>query len=1033
MAEPFGLALGFAGLVGVFTACVDCFKMVQVYQKRGPDFDILQTMLDNQQFHFMAWGRACGFMDLERPDLQIRFDDPSSQEKNGRIHQTMGMLHSLLKDGNKLKSKYGLKSLGATPKAPTPERNTPIPSPFEKVFQTSTGFWNTALQRKTLVVGSVRWAIGDKDKFSCLIQDIRNLNSDLTRLTEEYGVSQSKHWILKYEMENIEDKNSLEVITEVNSGAGEDDIISVAASRQSHRIREHSVVHAQDLLKPNDSLSVYDRQAVNMADEFEEDLDIGPQPIGIKRILPRQWRNVKTRQGLFSYLEILMVATSANASTDTSKSIPSEEEGTKEWGFLRRVSNLHDDHPDPSGVTTSRVAINSKVLLKALAKITGREIPESKNVLVHPFKYLVVYEERIRKALRETELHCAPVAHEEASSDFSEDDSRSRLDLETVTGTAAANNSTPEPQAEWNRIRDELRCLVSLMDTDLAGIFEVKRMVEQYAISDILFEHLWLLYIPGRFVLSGNSREGRWNVQAYLVLHVTGGRRILDRGDGLGGSEAPGVAHQSGDVRDEREFTDASHAVTPLVIDCFYLDTDGHTIGPRPKRFIISPYLGVRSIDSLPIRPASLAELDKEDLSSRGKVFIRANQEQFRNYSGPTLSEPDDGTPRTLQALLLEISGQIMIDTAEALRHFEREGCSWRVVFTGGILSRPTKYDSRECFEPLDRETRRKTDIFDDACIDIQRRLSLKQLLNRRSLLNDTKRLTDEELILLPQRVHGFVLSTRKWASFSLEFASVPERDAMALDSVVLSDFQKRLVRTVTATLEVEDKRIGGNHFTTSNPLTKGRGHVILLHGASGTGKTLLVEAIASQFNRPLFRVPGNFILSFNQGSQLGISFALMKRWRCILLIEGAEGLRTYDDYQVRKTTWSDRALAFITMPRLTVVNTSFSNYLSLLIEFRPLEADDKKLIWKNFVRRAEGDFEIDEGKLMAEEYLNSVADLNCNGQKIRQIWLMATALASAERREFDIRPKLLPRHFKTLLDADSAFQVFVRKDRGED
>jgi hypothetical protein len=63
MAEAIGLALGFAGLVGVFTSCVDCFKLVQVYRHQHGDYDVYQTMLDNQQFHFMAWGQACGFMD----------------------------------------------------------------------------------------------------------------------------------------------------------------------------------------------------------------------------------------------------------------------------------------------------------------------------------------------------------------------------------------------------------------------------------------------------------------------------------------------------------------------------------------------------------------------------------------------------------------------------------------------------------------------------------------------------------------------------------------------------------------------------------------------------------------------------------------------------------------------------------------------------------------------------------------------------------------------------------------------------------
>ena len=68
--EPAGLAVGFVGLAGLFSTCVDCFKLVQVYDSRSCDYEILQTMLDNQQFHFMAWAKACGFMDPDRTNLR---------------------------------------------------------------------------------------------------------------------------------------------------------------------------------------------------------------------------------------------------------------------------------------------------------------------------------------------------------------------------------------------------------------------------------------------------------------------------------------------------------------------------------------------------------------------------------------------------------------------------------------------------------------------------------------------------------------------------------------------------------------------------------------------------------------------------------------------------------------------------------------------------------------------------------------------------------------------------------------------------
>lgn len=67
MAEVVGIVVGFAGLAGLFSTCVDCFKLVQIRRSQSSDFDTFQTMLDNQLFHLMAWGRACGLMESSDP------------------------------------------------------------------------------------------------------------------------------------------------------------------------------------------------------------------------------------------------------------------------------------------------------------------------------------------------------------------------------------------------------------------------------------------------------------------------------------------------------------------------------------------------------------------------------------------------------------------------------------------------------------------------------------------------------------------------------------------------------------------------------------------------------------------------------------------------------------------------------------------------------------------------------------------------------------------------------------------------------
>ena len=229
----------------------------------------------------------------------------------------MAAVRSLLTDGSQLKAKYGLRIEKSAKQSPDNDSRDHAPmSAFERVFQGTAKFWNTSLQRKSYIQGTICWTVNDKDKFEELVDRIRSLVTDLDQFTEAYGVSQSQRWVVKYEMEKIEDEASLEAITEVNGSAADDDLVSVAASRQLGLVRERSVVGEQhegtgwSRLQPDDSVSLFGgRTLLPPIYELEEDINIGPQPIEITRVRPSQWRNIKTRQGLFSWLGVLIVCT----------------------------------------------------------------------------------------------------------------------------------------------------------------------------------------------------------------------------------------------------------------------------------------------------------------------------------------------------------------------------------------------------------------------------------------------------------------------------------------------------------------------------------------------------------------------------------------------------------------------------------------------------------------------------------------------------------------------------------------------------
>lgn len=108
------------------------------------------------------------------------------------------------------------------------------------------------------------------------MDNLRNLIADLSQLTEPYGVAQSQTWIVKYEMEKIEDESSLEAITQVNSSAPDDDLVSLPASRQLALVRERSVLAGQTnemswggLIQPNDSISLFNQPKMPQIQELE--------------------------------------------------------------------------------------------------------------------------------------------------------------------------------------------------------------------------------------------------------------------------------------------------------------------------------------------------------------------------------------------------------------------------------------------------------------------------------------------------------------------------------------------------------------------------------------------------------------------------------------------------------------------------------------------------------------------------------------------------------------------------------------------
>ena len=304
-----------------------------------------------------------------------------------------------------------------------------------------------------------------------------------------------------------------------------------------------------------------------------------------------------------------------------------------------------------------RLAINSRILLDVLGDCTGKDFPEDRNVWLRPFKYLVAYETEIRQALQDAE---AAVKLVEAESEISD---RSTADKDqTVVSISSAtprqeeikedtnvSNSMPHTSAVDASLakaeRDQLRCLVNFMDSDMQDIFDINRQVADQSLKEIGFEDLWLLYRPGDLVYTIKSLEDSGTYQAFRVLHVTGGRPILDNLNNCGFNAIHDRSWEEESDTEEkaRDIVRGSPSdMTPLIIDCFSIEFDGNRLGPRCRRFVVPKFTGKRKVDALEVCPSFFHpqhESIRRDMVRRGRRFTQLAIGSHKRYSGTTLRE----------------------------------------------------------------------------------------------------------------------------------------------------------------------------------------------------------------------------------------------------------------------------------------------------------------------------------------------------------------------------------------------------------
>lgn len=578
-----------------------------------------------------------------------------------------------------------------------------------------------------------------------------------------------------------------------------------------------------------------------------------------------------------------------------------ESEDVNSWEYKIARESSYWQEFDPkrrklSNTVPERIRINSESILSILNEISTEDIPTDRpQVFLQPYKFILASDAKIRQRLKDLESKWLNYPGTRVKSRGRRTEGLVGNILHTSDNGSAAPGTSREAFVDCDRERSpsrlrtsfdalqDLRCLVEFMDNDIAPVLRKYRYGPEFT-RTISFRNLWYLFKPGDNVLCTLEVALEPNLQSiWRVLRVSQGRPHLSR---------------NGRKRE---------LINPFKMTCFKIGYNGTNFGRIAHFFEILPFEGERDITSLDIIPTRMVEDPKgltEKWRNLGLKFKTYTVSQHQIYFGSTLLHHTNGERCVSVQRTDNLNGSVIIDIKAAVREDEQ----W--VPKMGI---PTMFygDSSETSESFEtclwsdrkekrlvREIRHFDETYQDDWVDAE---GMQNIVARDHLLSDyagatidSDSLTDEDLILLPERICGFDLHRRRFALFDVQHLQSVGMQTEGWKDLKLLRGHKDMVRAQVQN-HFADKSFRASHKNQRSDIDlvrgKGEGLIILLHGTPGVGKTSTAECVAASLGKPLYPITCGDLGTSAAELENGLYevFSQAEAWDCVLLLDEAD------------------------------------------------------------------------------------------------------------------------------------------------
>ncbi|KAI0966413.1 hypothetical protein F4678DRAFT_466486 [Xylaria arbuscula] len=354
----------------------------------------------------------------------------------------------------------------------------------------------------------------------------------------------------------------------------------------------------------------------------------------------------------------------------------------------------------------------------------------------------------------------------------------------------------------------------------------------------------------------------------------------------------------------------------------------------------------------------------------------------------------------------------------------------------------------------------------EDCILALQSKAFLKE--NKFSSGKQNPILEEEDLVLLPQRLYAYALRERKFFSGAIESFFKITTGGDPFESLKIDDKHIRIVQSVVWShfqrKSMESSSILHSHMDQDLIRGKGRGLVILLHGAPGVGKTATAEAVALWHRKPLFVITCGDLGFTPESAESSLSdiFRLAHLWDCILLLDEADVfLSQRETNALRRNALVSvfyeyyNGILFLTTNRVGTLDEAFKSRVHLSLYYPALgRSQTEQIMRMNLERlgmienqRTESTSQIQLFirkdqicKFVAEHWDRHVendGEGRWNGRQIRNAVQIAASLALYDKQTDrdegaqGIPPVLDERHFEIVEQTMTLFEGYMTKTRG--